>query len=305
MMYGFGNCAGIPAISSYQEAKAHFEKVNPIRGREQRIKPLGRNRRYTWYLITESIIANQAENSEYKTYACELYGTRCVEYYPNGDIVLRNGGWQTPTSFAFIGYSIRNIGRMLSVSGKWYFINNHNEHIVFKNELHLVKGEDGDYRAKTELQEFKHSANRKAMNAIRKKYSVFINYGKTMLAMDNKIDALELEMGALGLDNYHCVPYNSYQGKIAKDNRTNIFSLLDKQKESGDLDLLYNLARYVAVSAGRHSYRDNKYRCEPMDFIKQFDEMIKFQFRDAVFHSQPVEIGLPFDDRNKKYFKFD
>jgi hypothetical protein len=303
-MYGFGNCASIPAINSYQEAKAHFEKVNPIRGREQRIKPLGRNRRYTWYLITESTIANQAENSEYKTYACELYGTRCVEYYPNGDIVLRNGGWQTPTSFAFIGYSMNGLGRMVSVSGKWYFINQHNEHYVFKNELHLVKGEDGDYRAKTQTQEFKHSANRKAMNAIRKKYRNFIDYGRTMLAMDNKIDAIGMEHGTLGIENYYCVPSNYYQSNMAKTNRTKVFDLLDKQRESGDLDLLYNLAKYMAVSAGRHSYRDNKYRCEPMEFVKQFDELIKYQFRDEVFHSQPVQIGVPFDDRNKKYFKY-
>jgi hypothetical protein len=279
--------------------------VNPIRGREQRIKPLGRNRRYTWYLITESIIANQAENSEYKTYACELYGTRCVEYYPNGDIVLRNGGWQTPTSFAFIGYSMNKLGEMKSVSGKWYFINKHNEHILFKNELHLVKGEDGDYRAKTQTQEFRHSVNRKAMNAIRKKYRNFIDYGKTMLAMDNKISALELENGMLGLENYHCVPYNAYHNNMARANRNKVFAFLDKQLETGDLDLLYNLARYIAVSGGRHSYRDNMYRCEPMEFLKHFDELIKFQFRDVVFHSQPVEIGLPFDDRNKKYFKFD
>jgi hypothetical protein len=304
MIYGFGNCARLPAIDGYQEAKAHFEKVNPIRGRANTVKPLGRNRRFTWYLITESIIANQSENSEYKTYACELYGTRCVEYYPNGDIILRNGGWQTPTSFAFIGYSINGLGRMLSVSGKWYFINKHNEHFVFKNELHLVKGEDGDYRAKTQLQEFRHSVNRKAMNAIRKKYSVFINYGRTMLAMDNKVDALELEKGVLGMENYHCLPYNPYQNGMAKHNRNRLFELLDEQRESGDLDLLYNLARWVSVSAGRHSYRDNKYRCEPMEFRRQVDELIKFQFRDAVFHSQPVEIGVPFDDRNKKYFKY-
>jgi len=305
MYYGFGNCAGLPAIDSYQDAKAHFEKVNPIRGRANTVKPLGRNRRYTWYLIVENTIANQAENSEYKTYACELYGTKCVEYYPNGDIVLRNGGWQTPTSFAFIGYSIRDLGRMISVSGKWYFINKHNEHILFRNELHLVKGEDGDYRAKTELQEFRHSVNRKAMNAIRKKYSVFINYGKTMLAMDNKIDALELENGMLGLENYHCVPYNAYHNNMARANRNKVFAFLDEQRETGDLDLLYNLARYIAVSGGRHSYRDNMYRCEPMEYLKHFDELSKFQFRESVFHAQPVEIGLPFDDRNKKYFKFD
>lgn len=305
MYYGFGNCAGLPAIDSYQDAKAHFEKVNPIRGRANTVKPLGRNRRYTWYLIVENTIANQAENSEYKTYACELYGTKCVEYYPNGDIVLRNGGWQTPTSFAFIGYSIRDLGKMISVSGKWYFINKHNEHILFKNELHLVKGEDGDYRAKTQTQEFRHSVNRKAMNAIRKKYKNFIDYGKTMLAMDNKISALELENGMLGLENYHCVPYNSYHNNMARANRNKVFAFLDEQRETGDLDLLYNLARYIAVSGGRHSYRDNMYRCEPMEFLKHFDELIKFQFRESVFHSQPVEIGLPFDDRNKKYFKFD
>jgi hypothetical protein len=304
MIYGFGNCARLPAIDGYQEAKAHFEKVNPIRGRANTVKPLGRNRRFTWYLIVESTIANQSENSEYKTYACELYGTRCVEYYPNGDIILRNGGWQTPTSFAFIGYSINGLGKMLSVGGKWYFINKHNEHFVFKNELHLVKGEDGDYRAKTQLQEFRHSVNRKAMNAIRKKYSVFINYGRTMLAMDNKVDELELEKGVLGMENYHCLPYNPYQNNMSKRNRNRLFDLLDGQRESGDLDLLYNLARWVAVSAGRHSYRDNKYRCEPMEFLRQVDELIKFQFRDAVFHSQPVEIGVPFDDRNKKYFKY-
>jgi hypothetical protein len=307
MMYGFGNCAGIPAINGYQEAKAHFEKVNPIRGRANTVKPLGRNRRYTWYLITESIIANQAENSEYKTYACELYGTRCVEYYPNGDIVLRNGGWQTPTSYAFIGYSIRDIGRMISVSGKWYFINNHNEHILFKNELHLVKGEDGDYRAKTQTQEFRHSVNRKAMNAIRKKYKPFLEYARNALLISNFYDRIEVAEASHGLLIDTDLTYGRYTRDEAKArveaNRNAVFSSIEKSIAGNDLGLQYELLTLLACKAGRYSYKHEKYLCDGKEFDNYFTHLLKTHHKDEVFGIEEVPVGKAFFDRNAVYFK--
>ena len=83
-LWGHGNCAGIPKLHSYDDAKKHYEQVVPIRGRTEQVKPLGRNRRFTWYRIVEHTVANQAENIEYKYYACQLYGSDTVSFYLMG-----------------------------------------------------------------------------------------------------------------------------------------------------------------------------------------------------------------------------
>ena len=303
LCYGYGNCAGIQPISTYEQAKDKYEKTNHIRGRGDEVRPLGQNRRFTWYRIATRTVANQYENTEYKTYGGELYGTMCFEFYPDNQLTLRTGGWQTPTTLAFIGYALRDIGSFISESGKWYFVNRKGESILFKHELELKLDEDGEYRAVKQVQEFKHTANRKAMNALRKKYKTFTDYGKTMLSMDSKLHSLEdLENSKLGLHNTRLVPYYGWQIAKTAEDRAKFFDKLEEQRVSGDLDLLYDLAMYLGRQSGHYSYRSNEYTCQPEWFIRTFEEALKYQFRDEVFNSVPVEIGTRFNDRNKKYF---
>ena len=82
MTWGYGryNCASIPALNNYADAKAHFESVAPIRGRPNPDcnKPLGKNRRFTWYRImrreTSRLVAGNPLGEYVTTYGAQLYG---------------------------------------------------------------------------------------------------------------------------------------------------------------------------------------------------------------------------------------
>jgi hypothetical protein len=305
--YGHGNCARIPNLDDYDMAKAHYEGVSHIRGRAHDVKPLGKVRRYTWYRITKNTYADQARNMEWNTYACRLYNTDCVEFYPNGDITLRTNGWNSITTKAFIGYVIDAMGSLVSESGKWYFVNRKGQSFLFKGELQLKRDDDGNLVAKEQVQEYKYRVNRKEMNKIRKKYKVFIDYGRTMLAMSNEIPVSQLEdmeNKKLGLQGTACTPYYAWQSETAKQNRGKFFALLDQQQESGDIELLYDLATYVAKGAGYYSYKRQAFKCEPQQFVARFDELMKNEFRESIFNAEPVEMGIRFDDKNKKYFLY-
>lgn len=81
--------------SSYEHYKKQWEEIKPIRGRAEVVKPLG-DRRRTWETVEHRVI-----NGE-DVYACHLYNTDCVMYYPDGSIGFRSETWSTPTTADFI-----------------------------------------------------------------------------------------------------------------------------------------------------------------------------------------------------------
>jgi len=300
---GHGNCPRIRPISTYDMAKLKFESTKPIRGRNPEVKPLGEERRYTWYEIDKRIYANQAENTQYATYVCNVYNTDCVEFYPNGDVTLRSGGWRNFTMGSMINFVLWHMGRVVSESGKWYFVNKRGDTYRWEGKELRLKTEGEHLVLKdAPVQEYKRVVSRKAMNAKRKKYASVLEYGKNMLSIDNTFDRLDLENSKIGLEGMNLIPQYNWIAPNVALNRARIFQLIDEQKQSGDLELLYDLARYVATSAGRFNYHTNKFVCYPQDFTRMFEEMCKHEFRDEVFTSQPVDIGVIFNDRNKKYF---
>lgn len=306
-LWGHGNCARIPALASYDEAKEHYQKVVPIRGRNPEVRPLGKERRFTWYEIRENTIANQAEGTEYKTYACNLYDRDLVEFFPNGDVVINTRSWYSITTGAFINFCIAKLGTIVSESGKWYFENKAGQSFRLRGSMRIRMDEHGIF-VPTVIEEDKvHRVNRKSMNAVRKKYRPLLDYGKTMLGMDTKITQVEdLERTKHGFhaNNGTFLPYYSWNASKVNEDRARWFELANKQQESGDLELLYDLVRVVASTAGRYSYHTSTYSCEPQWFEDKVNEMIKYQFRDEVFVSEPLPYGERCADRNKKYFNF-
>lgn len=303
ILWGHGNRASIPPLHTYEDAKAHFEKVVPIRGRGEQVKPLGKNRRYTWYRIAEKIVANQFENSEYRVYTCQLFGKDTVSFFPNGDIHINTDGWRSITTGSFINCILTSgVGNIQSESGKWYFTNHIGESFRFINNM-ILRKEDGWYKPTEVVPDVVHRINRKAMNSIRNKYRHVIDYGKSMLAIDPKLTKVSaMELSKNGISSNRFLPYHYWQSKDTDQSRAKWFELASKQRESGDLELLYDLARYVAMSAGRYSYRDDTYSCEPTAFAGYVDEMMKFEFKDEIFNKEVLPIGEVSADRNKKYF---
>jgi hypothetical protein len=83
-------------IESYTHYANLWASVKPIRGRNVDVRPIGQRRR-DW----EQIVRKPLLSGEY-SYVARLYATDCVEYFPNGDIVLRTGGWATNSTGEFI-----------------------------------------------------------------------------------------------------------------------------------------------------------------------------------------------------------
>lgn len=84
------------ATMSYEHYKNLWEQTKPIRGRSVDVRPIGERRR-DWEQITRKPLVG----GEY-SYAARLYSTDVVEYLPNGNIILRTGGWETPSTAEFI-----------------------------------------------------------------------------------------------------------------------------------------------------------------------------------------------------------
>lgn len=77
---------------SYEYYKKQWHDIKPIRGRTEVCKPIGQRRR-TWETV---------EKLSEDVYACRLYQTDVVKYYPDGSIGFTAEQWSTPLSAEFM-----------------------------------------------------------------------------------------------------------------------------------------------------------------------------------------------------------
>ena len=82
---------------SYAGMKARHESTKPIRGdgTNAGVIPLGKRNKTNEQLVRK-VIDGQV------VYACRLYDTDCVEYWPDGSVLIRDGGFNTTTTGKFI-----------------------------------------------------------------------------------------------------------------------------------------------------------------------------------------------------------
>lgn len=300
------NSARIPRITGYEFMRDHFKSVVPIRGREVQCKPLGANRRFTWFEVVENTNCYMSEDEPLgrieMSYACKFGNANMVEFFRDGSIVIRDNHWHGATAMGFLTHSLREFGDIRSANGaKWYFVNKQgNAYLLSRDGLRIVRNDEGIYVPTNPIQEFTYSAKRKVLNKLRKNYKDFIEYGKTMLAMDSRItmdtgDALGfLSKSLIGTPNY-------WSSRKDAENRAIAMGYLDKIKETNDLDLTYSLAQFMASAFGGYTYYSKGYECSPTAFVKGFTELLKYQFADEAFEAKPVELGELFSDRNQKY----
>jgi hypothetical protein len=249
-----------------------FKSVVPIRGRAKECKPLGKNRRYTWFEIKENtncyMTADQPLGWIEKSYSCHLWGTDMVEFFKDGSVVIRDASWHTPTAMGFLTHSLTNYGTITSHDGKWYFKNKAGEAYLLpdyekdkRTGLRLVAGEQGIMRPTNPIQEYTFKAKRKELNKLRKYYKEFMDYTRTMLAMDGRIT---MDTGeALGFANKSLTPQGWHGRQHSKGNRELFFRHVQKAMDTGDLDLSYSLAQYVGACFAGYDYTDRTYACTP------------------------------------------
>jgi hypothetical protein len=305
---------------NYAYAKKVFEDAVPYRGRYPIEKPLGRNRRYTWMQIHQRIRSIEVEGDPLgqfaTTYACKLYSTDCIEFYPDESIVLRVNSWRGPTTMMFLNYTLQeHIGSVQSESGKWYFINKGGEAFPMPTgkdeEMHIHFVDGHGFRPKNCEPEYKYKVRRKEMNGLRKYYSDFIEYGKTMLLADGNLGTyqeLSEELKGLGFLGNNYIGNRVYEnyGESKKisipEQRAKLMGMVEEAMANNDLEMKYKLMKVIATINCHYRYASGTQYTDPQRFVMIFDELIKYHHRDSIFEAVEQEIGKPFRDRNEQYF---
>lgn len=319
------NSAGIPALMNWFDAKQHFEQVKPIRGRANpdAQKPLGSNRRYSWYRIMKKTTSVQDVGDDLgrfvDIYGAMLYGHNnlpafdpfTIEFHENGEIHI-NPIYHCPTTLGFINNTLRAYGEVHSFRGKWYWVNKDGGScypINFATDAKqgevnkfIINGTKLDPVNPT--QEYKYLANRKVLNRLRKQYRPFTEYVNNALLVCDEVERLELAEARHGL-NFERMGlfansrwYGEDKKLEAKKARDYLFSVITKAQDTNDYDMMFEAMQFLCCVAGKYSYSAGKYRCSPQQFNKYFDDVLKATHRDEVFRKELVPVGTPFVDGN-------
>jgi hypothetical protein len=246
-----------------------------------------------------------------KSYACKLGNSNTVEFFRDGSIVIRDNHWHSPTSMGFLTHSLKAFGSIVSFSGKWYFQNkqgkqyllpSNNEGLrIVKTDTTMIAGSDyAVYEPTNPIQEYTLAVKRKEMNKHRRIFKEFMDYTRTMLAMDERVTMDTAE--ALGFQGRGLVGSPNYwTSRKDPENRAMYMGYLEKVTVGGDLDLTYSLAQFSAGAFGQYRYQEKGVTCTPAEFDRGFAEFLKYQFADVVFEHKPVPIGEGFFNRNQRY----
>ena len=314
------NSARLPSMVNYAYAKTVFDDAVPYRGRYPIEKPLGKNRRYDHMQIHQRIRSIEVEGDPLGQFAtticCKLYETDCIEFYPDESIVLCVNTWRGPTTMMFMNYTLQeHIGSVQSESGKWYFLNKGGEAFPMPTgkgeEMHIHFVDGYGFRPKDCKPEYKYKVRRKEMNRLRKYYSDFIEYGRSMLLADGGIGThqeVSDETKGLGFGGSNFIGNRIYENygetkRISVPNeRAKLMGMVEKAMVNNDLEMKYKLMRIIASINCHYDYRTSTQKCKPDTFVMMFNELIKYQHRDSIFEAVEQKIGVPFRDRNGYVF---
>lgn len=314
------NSARLPSMVNYAYAKKVFEDAVPYRGRYPIEKPLGRNRRYDHMQIHQRIRSIEVEGDPLGQFAtticCKLYETDCIEFYPDESIVLCVNTWRGPTTMMFMNYTLQeHIGSVQSESGKWYFVNKGGEAFPMPTgkgeQMHIHFVDGYGFRPKDCKPEYRYKVRRKEMNRLRKYYSDFIEYGRSMLLADGGIGThqeVSDETKGLGFGGSNFIGNRIYENygetkRISVPNeRAKLMGMVEEAMANNDLEMKYKLMRIIASINCHYDYRTSTQKCKPDTFVMMFNELIKYQHRDSIFEAVEQEIGVPFRDRNGYVF---
>lgn len=165
---------------SYEHYAKRYETTKPIRGRSTDVRPIGQRRR-DWETITKKAI-----DEGMWSYSAHLYSTECVEYLPNGDVILRSGGWPTPTTAEFI--DTHSPFHCWKQGGKlWIRARSFKDVTAYplNGELRMNWKGEHNYAPATEVVINKQVIDRVKAKAAREPIKPFLDYAKTMLTLSD------------------------------------------------------------------------------------------------------------------------
>jgi hypothetical protein len=162
--------------SSYKYYENKYNTTKPIRGRSVEVRPIGRRNR-DWETITSKNVDGGI------SYSAKLHSTECVEYLPNGDLVIRCGQWVTPITAEFIWTHspFKCVKRY-----KKLWIHNKDEFLPINGELRLkYLGGDNGWIPAEEIIIKQQVVDKQLAKAVRAPLMPFLNFGEAFLKMSD------------------------------------------------------------------------------------------------------------------------
>ena len=165
---------------TYADAKYLHDTTKPIRGRSPEVRPLGARRDVDTYSVRMS-----GANVEFV-----LYKTPVVTYLPNGDVMVKTDGWNSVSTHQFIcqvlgvkcyGARRNTIMEARSAEGDVH------KYTIPKDKGITMIHAGGNWRITQFNTIYEYRLNRKAANAVRKKYADFLRYVKGMVSLRSEM----------------------------------------------------------------------------------------------------------------------
>jgi len=191
--------------SSYKFYEEKYNNTKPIRGRSVEVKPIGQRRR-DWETITTK------EENEGKVYCAKLYSTECVEYFPNGDVLIRSGQWATPTTAEFI-HEHSPFKCFKRYNKLW--IDNRGELLPINGELRLqYLGDAQGFKPHKEVVIQQRVVDRALAKEARAPLMPFLKFGEAFLKMSDGWIMHETRMQAgIGITSWGRYQFDKIEGK--------------------------------------------------------------------------------------------
>lgn len=160
----------LPRISSFDEAKARWEAVTPIRGTT--LRPLGDRRKQHMQIV----------KYDEDTYSCRLYHTDLVTYKSNGDVIINFGGWNTLSSRKFVVSVIPMRYRLDTNKSRLHIVDLQNSKAYYIPDNYPVTIR-ADGHVIGALPPVKRVVDREATTEVRRVYKPFLAWAKQFIAL--------------------------------------------------------------------------------------------------------------------------
>jgi hypothetical protein len=300
---------GVKPIYTYEEAVQREASIPPIRGDADATKPLGIRRNKHIRIV----------KNEDGSIGCIHYRTEIVRFKPDGEIVVRLGGWASNSTTALLSFLL---DESFYIFDKQVWCRTLTETKEVKEFPLSSHGETKFRRAGHALQIIQppihkiHHIRRKGLNNVRARYADFRNYiDRTMrlrIETEAKIAKFSNEefseiFGEVGSsegrpikglpvfptplwkrDYYHCEErhYTKFKALITKE---------------GDEDKTLDYYKAMLwLAAGIEGYRSRGW-ASTEDLLLHLDHVLMYLHRDEVFKEIPV-FGEAKKDSYKNFF---
>lgn len=198
-------------FESHAKALKHYNEVKPIRGRTPDCRPLGSNRTYTQCTITHDPLTENV--------SANLYGTPCVTISDNNTIKLNHGGWASPSTCNFMDAVLpRQFGRVYLARKRIVLKTFDGREFVIPEQGLTLKASADWSTAEPILDNaptlYEYKADRKVMNAIRKKVKPFLDAAHVMTSMSSTYNVAEVTYFFPEAVDKYVEAYNTHNANV-------------------------------------------------------------------------------------------